>query len=199
MVEKRENETNRADETVIEAAAGEAPVCATAIGAKVFCQVLFNGNCKEAFELYEQVLGGNIEYTSYFKDMPDSGKFDESTKGRVMHTSLKLADGNVIMGCDTMCSQDFKEDDSRVVLSLSLKSDTEADRVYAALSEGGKATMPLKKQFWGDYFGMFVDKFGVKWQIDVRGGGQDSTSTTTAAEAAPEDAHKDKKSKTDDD
>jgi PhnB protein len=52
---------------------------------------------------------------------------------------------------------------------VSLTDEAEVKRLYAALSEGGSAQMPLMKTFWSPLFGMCTDKFGVAWMVSMPG------------------------------
>lgn len=148
---------------------------ASKTGARIFAYVNFDGECEEAFKFYEKVLGSKAEFMGRYKDMPDGDQYDEASQNRIMHVSMKLADGNVLMGCDTMepkyteVTAASRRGANRVELSLWVNSNEDADRVFAALSEGGKVEMPLEKQFWGDYFGVLQDKFGVAWQVLCEG------------------------------
>jgi len=130
----------------------------------------FDGNCEEAFNLYKSVFGGNFPYVGRFKDMPPvDGKAVPAKEGeKIMHMSLPIGDGSVLMGSDsseafghvTVIGNNFS-------ISLNAFSEKEADRIYKGLSAGGKATMPMSKTFWGSYFGMLTDKFGIHWMVSV--------------------------------
>jgi PhnB protein len=136
----------------------------------------FNGNCLEAFEFYKSVFGGEFPYVGRYKDMPasaDSKDVDPSMAERIMHISLPISKETMLMGSDTggEWASSFKQGNN---FSISITTDTkpEADRLYNELSKGGKVHMPLAKTFWGDYFGMFADKFGINWMISFNDGQQ---------------------------
>ena len=129
----------------------------------------FNGNCEEAFDHYRSVLGGDFGYMGRFKDMPPSedGKpVPAADADKIMHVSLPLSKENVLMGSDTggEWSHDFKQGNN-FSISLNSSSKEEADRLFAGLSKNGLVKMPMNKTFWGDYFGMFTDQFGINWMI----------------------------------
>ena len=128
----------------------------------------FNGNCEEAFHLYKSVFGGEFGYLGRFKDMPQQeGKNVESGDAeRIMHVSLPISKETLLMGSDTAgeWSSGFSQGNNFSV-SISTDSRQEADRLFNGLSAGGKVTMPMDKTFWGDYFGMFTDKFGINWMV----------------------------------
>lgn len=127
----------------------------------------FNGNCEEAFNFYKSVFGGEFNYMGRFSDMPDDGqnKIPESDKNKIMHVSLPIGT-STLMGSDTggEWAPSFIQGNN---FSISINADTreEADRLFNGLAEGGNITMPLDNTFWGDYFGMLTDKFGVNWMM----------------------------------
>ncbi|HAY35332.1 MAG TPA: VOC family protein [Bacteroidetes bacterium] len=129
----------------------------------------FNGNCLEAFNFYKTVFGGEFPYVGTFGEMP-SGEgmppVPDSEKDKIMHISLPVSKETTIMGSDS--SEAFGQ--STVIgnnFSISINTDSkeEADRFFKGLSEGGKVTMPMSNTFWGAYFGMFTDKFGINWMV----------------------------------
>lgn len=132
----------------------------------------FDGNCEEAFLFYKAIFGGEFAFLGYFKDMPEAEdcKIAESDHNRVMHVSLPIGD-SVLMGSDTAGQPEnhFKQGNN---FSISINAETklEADTMFQKLSVGGKPLMPLSDTFWGDYFGMLVDKFGVSWMISFNEG-----------------------------
>jgi PhnB protein len=130
----------------------------------------FNGNCEEAFNFYRSVFGGNFQSFSRFKEMPaEEGKSIPPEEGeRLMHISLPISKETFLMGSDTggEWSKHYSQGNN---FSLSINTDTnkEADRLFKELSAGGQVTMPMEVTFWGSYFGMFNDKFGISWMISV--------------------------------
>lgn len=137
--------------------------------ASVNIYLTFNGNCEEAFNFYRSVFGGEFSYVGRFKDMPPSedGKSVSEVDGnKIMHISLPISKETMIMGSDTggEWATSFTQGNN---FSISVSADTkeEADRIFTALAEGGQITMPLDNTFWGDYFGMLTDKFGINWMM----------------------------------
>ena len=128
----------------------------------------FNGNCEEAFNLYRSVFGGEFPYLGRYKDMPqeEGKKTDSKDAEKIMHVSLPISKETMLMGSDT--GGDWASNFSRgnnIAVSISTDSNGEADRLFNGLSAGGNVTMPMNKTFWGDYFGMFTDKFGINWMV----------------------------------
>lgn len=129
----------------------------------------FNGNCEEAFDHYKSVFGGEFPYVGRFKDMPDSPEFQiaDADKEKIMHMSLPIGDGTVLMGSDAtaQAGEDFKAGNN-FSISVNTNNQEEATRIFNALSAGGQITMPLNKTFWEAYFGMCTDRFGIQWMVN---------------------------------
>lgn len=129
----------------------------------------FKGKCEEAFNFYKNVFQREISHMSKFKDMPQQEgmpPMPPEIGERVLHASIQLDNNTFLMGSD-----DAGEMAPPVVvgnnitLSITIDTQSEADRIFAALSEGGNVIMPLDNTFWGAYFGMLVDKFEINWMI----------------------------------
>jgi len=125
--------------------------------------LMFDGNAKEAMEFYHDVLGGDLKVQTFGEvpDMPPPAGYED----RVMHAQLD-ADGVVIMASDPPPGNTVQFGDN-VNLSLVGTDSERLTRVFQDLSEGGKVTMPLARQFWGDTFGAFTDRFGVHWMVNI--------------------------------
>jgi PhnB protein len=137
--------------------------------ASVNVYLTFNGNCEAAFNFYKSVFGGEFPYLGRFKDMPPQpdGKTMSAEDGeKIMHVSLPISKETMLMGSDTggEWSSGFKQGNN---FSISVNADTkeEADRIFNDLAAGGQVTMPLNNTFWGDYFGMLTDQFGINWMM----------------------------------
>lgn len=135
---------------------------------KVNIYLNFNGNCEEAFNFYKSVFGGEFPYVGKFKDMPaDGGKLvDPELADKIMHISLPISQETMLMGSDVggEWASSFQPGNN-FSISINTDSKEETDRLFNGLSDGGVVTMPLQTTFWGDYFGMWIDKFGVNWMI----------------------------------
>ena len=128
----------------------------------------FKGNCEEAFNFYKSVFGGEFPYVGRFKEMPpmDGCSVPEEDLEKIMHMSLPISAETMIMGSDS--SEAFGQVTTignNFSISITTDSKEEADRLFNGLSEGGKVTKPMDVTFWGDYFGMFTDKFDINWII----------------------------------
>lgn len=128
----------------------------------------FLGDCETAFNFYKSVFGGEFTYLGRFGEMPpqEGVTVNEADKDKIMHISLPINSNTILMGSDT--GGDWANKTligNNISLSLNVDSKAEADRLFSALSEGGTITMPMEDTFWGDYFGMFTDKFKINWMI----------------------------------
>jgi PhnB protein len=126
----------------------------------------FPGNTEEAFNFYKSVFGGDFLMLMRFKDSPEADKTPQNLKDKIMHVSLPIGKGNMLMATDALEEMGQKLTiGNNFYLSISTQSKEEADKVYNMLSAGGKIEVPISDSSWGSYFGMFSDKFGVKWMI----------------------------------
>jgi PhnB protein len=127
--------------------------------------LMFNGNTEEAFNFYKSVFGGEFQMISRFRDAPEAGKVSDEWGDKLLHGSLPVGD-TVLMGSDPPDNWTGKhEAGNNFNLSYSAKSEAEVDEKFKALAEGGQVYMPVAKTFWGAYFGMLRDKFGVQWMV----------------------------------
>ena len=126
----------------------------------------FDNQCREAFEFYRSVFGGEFLFIQTFGDGPPDMSVPESERDRIMHVSLPIG-SSVLMGSDT-CSAFGPPPDVGTNFSITVSPDgkDEADRVFAGLSERGTTVMPMEDAFWGAYFGMCIDRFGIRWQVN---------------------------------
>ena len=126
----------------------------------------FPGNTEEAFNFYKSVFGGEFVGLTRFKDTAEGGKLSDSEKEKIMHVSLPLRNGNILMATDALESMGHKIlSGNNFHLSIEAESKEEADKLYNDLSTGGKASMPMADMFWGSYFGMLTDKFNIQWMV----------------------------------
>ncbi len=127
----------------------------------------FDGQAEEAFIFYKSVFGGEFTGNMKMKDAPDGDKLPKDEQNRVMHISLPISENILLMASDIMPSMGQKLiKGNNNYISLHPNSKAEADRIFNGLSAGGKIEMPIADQFWGDYFGSFIDKFGISWMIN---------------------------------
>ena len=125
----------------------------------------FNGNCQEVFNFYKSVFGGEFSALMRFKDMPVEYQGDKSESEKIMHIALPIGQGTMLMGSDTPAAMGSTVQGNNFGIAINTASEAEANKLFKGLSTGGQVTMPLEKAFWGDYFGMLDDKFGISWMV----------------------------------
>lgn len=126
----------------------------------------FDGNAEEAFRFYQTVFGGEL-FVQKMSEAPGTETLPEEEKGRAMHVSLPIGDGQFLMASDCLPSAGHVlNQGNNNYISVAPDSREEAERLFNRLSAGGEIEMPLEDMFWGDYFGSFKDKFGVCWMIN---------------------------------
>lgn len=129
----------------------------------------FNGDCEKAFSFYAAAFGREIPRMNRFAEMPPQEgmpPLPDEMKGRIMHIALPISKETIIMGSDSMAGTDAVRQGNNFSLSINANSREEADALFAKLSEGGIITRPLENTFWGAYFGMWTDRFGISWMVN---------------------------------
>ncbi|RAJ26344.1 VOC family protein [Pedobacter cryoconitis] len=126
----------------------------------------FDGNTEEAFNFYKSVFGGEFSVVSRFDAMPQEYQPDQSELNKIMHISLPIGPGSILMGSDRPKSYGPINKGDNAYVAIQAESEEEATKLFNGLSAGGIVTMPLEKAFWGAFFGMFNDQFGVQWMIN---------------------------------
>lgn len=127
----------------------------------------FNGNCREAFEFYRSVFGGEFSFMGTFGEMSpqEDLEMSDEDKNRIMHVTLPISTETSLMGSDTGGSYEKVTFGNNFSIYVNAKSKEEADHFFKGLSNGGKINMPMEDVFWGSYFGMLEDKFGINWMV----------------------------------
>ena len=124
----------------------------------------------EAFEFYKTVFGGEFGMIMRFGDVPsDVPAEDPADAHRIMHVSLPIGGGTVLMGSDAATRFGELKIGDNFSISVSTDGTAEADRIFEALAVGGKVEMPIGDTFWGSYFGMLHDRFGIGWMVTYDG------------------------------
>jgi len=129
--------------------------------------LFFDGRCEEALEFYKKAIGAEVQMMMRNKESPDPhppGMLPPGTENKVMHATLRIGDTTVMASDGHAKGQPKFEGFS---LSLNAKNEAEAERLFAALSDGGQVRLPLTKTFFSPRFGMLADKFGMGWMIIV--------------------------------
>jgi PhnB protein len=130
---------------------------------KLQAHLSFHGQCEAAFKFYEKALKGKITFTMRFSESPMAKQVPPDWQNKVIHTTLTCGD-------QTISGADAYGEHYRVPQGFSVAVDiadaTEADRIFAALAENGKVTMPIQETFWAKRFGALVDQFGIPWMVN---------------------------------
>src|SRR5438874_13628619 len=127
----------------------------------------FEGCCEEALEFYRTALGAEVTFLVRFKEMPGPhppGAIPPGAEDKVMHASFRIGDSTVLAS-DGRCTG--RADFQGVQLALQVPDAATAERLFAALADGGQVQMPLAQTFWSPRFGMVADRFGVTWMVNV--------------------------------
>jgi PhnB protein len=127
--------------------------------------LFFDGKCEEALDFYKQAVGAEPKMLMRFKNAPDQSMVSPGSDDKIMHARVQIGDTTVLMS-DGRCLG--KPNFQGFALTISAKSEAEADKLFGALGEGGQVTMPLAKTFFSPRFGMLTDKFGVGWMVIVQ-------------------------------
>lgn len=129
--------------------------------------LFFDGRCEEAIEFYRKTLGAEVTMLMRFKESPEPpqpGRVPPGSEDKVMHSSFRIGE-TTVMASDGRCLG--KPSFQGFSLSLTVPNPAEADRMFAALADGGQVQIPLAKTFFSPRFGMVADRFGVAWMIYV--------------------------------
>jgi PhnB protein len=124
--------------------------------------LFFDGRCEEALEFYKKAIGAEVTAMMRNSDSPDQSMCVPGTENKVMHANFKIGDTQ-LMASDGMCSGSPKF--AGVSLSITAQDAAEAERLFAALSEGGQVQLAMHETFFAERFGMAADKFGVSWMV----------------------------------
>jgi PhnB protein len=129
---------------------------------KIAPYLSFDGQCAEAFTFYESVLKTKIEFKMTYGESPMAEKMGPDSKHRIMRIAIR-AGGFELLGADAPKGMYSKP--QGLTISISVDTETEAERIFSALSQGGKVMMPIQETFWAKRFGMAVDRFGIPWMV----------------------------------
>ncbi len=129
----------------------------------------FNGNCEKAFDFYKSVFGGEYQYIGRYMDISqkDRQNFPNCSDEQIMHVALPISKETVLMGADLIDSN-VETTKLRNGFSLHVSTDNrdEATHLFNTLAERGHVIVPIADQFWGSYYGLCTDKFGISWKIN---------------------------------
>ena len=125
--------------------------------------LMFDGQCEEAFKFYEQLLGGQIVAMTHPEGTSAENSVPAEWRGKIIHARMVIG-GQVLMGSDAPPANWQKPQGFSI--NIGVTDPAEAERIFRALGENGKVTMPLGETFWAVRFGMLVDRFGIPWMVN---------------------------------
>jgi PhnB protein len=135
--------------------------------------LFLDGRCEEAIEFYRRALGAEVQMLMRFKECPEPmPNATPGTADKVMHASLQIAGSTVLMSDGRCMGQPSFQG---FALSLTVKDEAQAERLFGALGDGGQVQMPLAKTFFSPRFGMVADRFGMSWMIYVEPEGRSAS------------------------
>jgi PhnB protein len=137
--------------------------------------ITFQGNCEEALNFYQECLGGEILYMGRYGGSPMAGQAPDD---KIMHATLKVGDTH-IMAADNMAPDPFAVG-GNIALTVGTEDAGDAERIFNALAEGGRVTMPIAETFWAERFGMLTDKFGIDWMVNCEKAADEMEKKTAA-------------------
>jgi PhnB protein len=126
--------------------------------------LFFDGRCDEALEFYKKAIGAKVNMLMRFKDAPDQSMISPGSKDKVMHAQFEVGDTKVLASDGRNTGQPKFDG---FALAISANSEADADKMFAALVEGGQVVLAMHKTFFSPRFGMLADQFGVRWMIMV--------------------------------
>ena len=126
--------------------------------------LFFEGRCQEAIEFYRRAVGAEVTALMRYKESPDPGMIQPGSEDKVMHASFRVGE-TTVLASDGRCGG--QPSFQGFALSLTVSKESEAERLFGALVEGGQVIMPLTKTFFSPRFGMTTDRFGGSWMVYV--------------------------------
>lgn len=128
--------------------------------------IYFNGNCEEAFNFYKTVFRKEITYIGRYKDVPKADrKIFEETDEKIMHITLPISEETILSGSDNTVAYKESIEYNNFSLIIHTDSKVEASRLFNEMSKNGQVKVPMNLAFWGSYYGICIDKFGINWKI----------------------------------
>jgi PhnB protein len=121
----------------------------------------FRGACEEALGFHEACGLGTIKLIRRYEGTPMAEFEGGAWRDKVLHS---VFEGPALR----LCASDGADSEPMKGCALFIEIDdsAEAGALFAALSAGGRVTVPFARQFWGDCYGNFTDRFGVQWAVN---------------------------------
>ena len=126
--------------------------------------LIFSGETEAAFNFYKSIFGGEFIHIQRMREMPSPYPMSEEEGAKILHVAL-AAGNSILMGMDMPSGRGTVNAGNNFMVTLDTSSEDETTRLFNHLSENGTVTMPLAHQFWGAFFGMVTDQFGIQWML----------------------------------
>jgi PhnB protein len=126
--------------------------------------LIFNGQTEAAFNFYKSAFGGEFTHLQRMKDIPGDHPLSAEEGEKILHVALPI-DGALLLGMDIPHNRPAANPGNNFMVTLDTSSEEETTKLFNALGEGGFIMMPIGHQFWGSFFGMVTDKFGIQWML----------------------------------
>jgi PhnB protein len=126
--------------------------------------IVFDGQAEAAFNYYKSIFGGEFKSFQRLKDIPNAPPMPDDEAEKILHVSLPVGKA-LIMGMDMPKSRGALNAGNNFMVALDTESEEETTRLFNSLADGGSVSIPVGHQFWGAFFGMVTDKFGISWMI----------------------------------
>ncbi len=130
---------------------------------RLMAHLHFKGNCREAFDTYARLFGGEVVFAMTYGQTPEADKSDPAVRDRIAHARVDLK-GQYLLGCDPPADRYTAPHGFNVMVMID--DPKEAERVFKSLADGGTVIMPFQQTFWAYRFGMCNDRFGIPWMIN---------------------------------
>jgi len=126
--------------------------------------LVYNGQTEAAFNFYKSVFGGESSNVQRMKDIPGAPPMSAEESEKILHMSFPIGSA-ILMGMDMPAGRGTVNQGNNFMITLDTSSEEEATKLFNGLSANGVVMMPMAHQFWGSFFGMFTDKFGIQWMV----------------------------------
>jgi len=126
--------------------------------------IMFDGQTEAAFTFYKSIFGGEFDNLQRMKDMPGAPPMPPEEAEKILHVAYPVGN-SMLMGMDVPTGRMVLNQGNNFMVTLDTGSEDETTKLFNGLSDGGQVTMPLAHQFWGSFFGMVTDKFGIQWML----------------------------------
>ncbi|HEY0767497.1 MAG TPA: VOC family protein [Steroidobacteraceae bacterium] len=123
----------------------------------------FKGNCREAFNFYAETFGGRIVFAMTYGESPAAEQTPAELGNKIIHARIDFG-GQFLLGCDAPAERYQTPQGFNVMAAV--EKPAEAERIFTALAQGGKVTMPFQETFFAHRFGMCTDRFGTPWMVN---------------------------------